>query len=231
MQIVEPFNAGGLTADIVSFQVPIPQQHVRDTQQNPHCISSEHSHFDLKDTCSGDEIYLSNGARDIVQARYVASRRSVEPSKQSRLSSVLDALTTFSSLFWQWLFFTYAAVVVANVLDTHWLFWIWLTVPWIWFVRLAPRNYVVIWYALASFAMTDMKKQYKYPISRSWLVLAYTALFLIIVAWNLIRANREIQVSLFCFLAFTVPLEPVFDFYWPQIVEKLTEIFSETKPN
>ena len=207
----------------VSFQVPSTKGNVRNIQPGVQCMPSTQPFSDLTDSCTRTKTYLKNETQQAIQDRYAASRRSVDPPIQSTFSRFVPVLITVSLWAWKWTFFSFASVVVGTLLDTRLLFWIWVCTPWIWFFRLAPSSYVLIWYSLASFAYADVRNRAKYPISNTWLAIAMCGLFLVTTTWYWIKASREIQFSLFCFLAFTVPLEPLFSSYFPSFLKWLVE--------
>ena len=101
-------------------------------------------------------------------------------------------------------------LVAGRYLGGRYCFWSWICFPWIWFFKDASASYILFWFSFTSFAVYDLDFM-RYKVSRGLMCAFLVAVTCMCWIWFLVKGNREVTFSLFCFLAVAVPLDPFFD--------------------
>ncbi|KAK3393262.1 hypothetical protein B0H63DRAFT_14837 [Podospora didyma] len=153
---------------------------------------------------------LPERTRQTIQIQHDASKSSLDQRKQSWLYRTVAFLTTASTWVWRFVVFASAGTAVGAVLGARYFFWPWVCFPWIWFFKDASATYVLCWFGLTTFVAYDMDFM-RYKVSRTLIFAGLIAVSLMTSVWFLVKGNREVAFSLFCFFAVAVPLDLVFD--------------------
>jgi hypothetical protein len=149
--------------------------------------------------------------------------------KQSRFRRIISFLATTSTLVWKWAIFSAAGLAVGYIFGARYFFWPWVCFPWIWFFKDASASCILIWYSLGSFTAYDLGFM-QYKVSRSLIAMFLVAITCMAWAWFVVKGNREVAFSLFCFLAVAVPLDPFFDWALPYIGKAFQGAGNEATP-
>jgi len=153
---------------------------------------------------------LPPATEQTIQYQEQAGQFTIHRLAQSWHYRTISHIGTFGTLFWKYVLFGTAGLILGGALGARYFFWPWVVFPWYWFFRDASAAYIVCWWGFATFAVHDLDFM-KYKVSRGMIVAGLLVLTLMNTAWYLVRGSKEVSFSLFCLLAVAVPLDPCFE--------------------
>jgi len=164
-----------------------------------------------------------------VRIQYDTRELMMNQPEQSIFRRVIRFFATTSTWVWKWVIFSMTGLVVGQVFGARYFFWPWVCFPWIWFFKDASSSYILIWYGLGSFVVYDLGFM-QYKVSRGLIAIFIIAFTCMTWTWYIVKGNREVAFSLFCFLAVAVPLDPFFDWAIPYIGTVIRKAVDEAAP-